>query len=148
MADDDVGYHLIVKCALKEIGFRGTLQTVRDGVELMDYLCRRGKYRCARTPDLLILDLGMPGKDGRSALREIKADPSHRLIPVAVMTSSTARKDIELCRRFSKCSYTRKPATYKEWIRSLEDILSANLPPWDPADPEPYEEANHCNSSE
>jgi CheY-like chemotaxis protein len=60
MADDDLDYHLIVKCALEEVGFRGVLQEVRDGAELMDFLHRRGKYKNATAPDLIILDLNMP----------------------------------------------------------------------------------------
>jgi CheY-like chemotaxis protein len=123
MADDDLDYHLIVKCALEEIGFRGVLQVVRDGAELMDYLCRRGRHKDANLPSLIILDLNMPEKDGRSALREIKADPSLRNIPVAVLTSSLDDADLEYCKQFRKCSYTQKPSTYQEWTRCIGEIV-------------------------
>ncbi len=133
LADDDLDYHLVVKCALEEIGFKGVLQGVKNGMELMDYLRRSGKHRLSLTPDLILLDLNMPEKDGRSALHEIKSDPSLRTIPVAVLTASDSDEDIELCRRFMRCSYAEKPATFKEWIRRLEEILSDHLPSWVPA---------------
>ena len=74
MADDDLDYHLIVKCALEEAGFQGVLQVVRDGVELMDFLHRRGRHKNAKLPDLIILDLNMPVMDGRSAFLKINED--------------------------------------------------------------------------
>jgi CheY-like chemotaxis protein len=148
MADDDLDYHLIAKCALEEIGFRGVLQSVKNGKELLDYLYRRGKYRFSMTPDLIILDLNMPEKDGRSALREIKADPSLLRIPVAVITSSVSDMDIELCSRFRRCTYTTKPITFDEWIGTLEDILTAHLTSWNPAIPMLEEKSECCNPSE
>lgn len=133
MADDDLDNHLIVKCALEGVGFRGMFLSVKDGLELLDYLCRRGKHRYALAPDLIILDLNMPGMDGRAVLREIKADPSFCHIPVAVVTSSSSEKDIELCGKFRKCTYTRKPATYPEWSKVMDDLLREHLPSWDPS---------------
>lgn len=144
MADDDLDNHLIVKCALEEVGFRGIFRGVKDGLELMDFLCCRGKHKHARIPDLILLDLNMPGKDGRSALQEIKADPSLRRIPVAVLTSSASQDDIELCSRFRKCSYTTKPTNYQEWTRSLGEILLENLPSWNPAVPLVDEPFHFC----
>jgi len=124
LADDDLDYHLIVRCALEEIDFRGTLTGVMNGVQLMDYLCRRGKYEHAVTPDLIILDLNMPQRDGASALREIKHNPRLRRIPVAVMSTSVSEPVIELCRGLYRCSCTEKPCTFGEWTRILVEILS------------------------
>jgi len=121
-------YHLIVKCALEEVGFRGDLQVVRDGVELMEFLHRRGRYMTARVPDLIILDLNMPGMDGRSALVKINEDPDLRAIPIAVMTTSSSREDIEFCGKFEGCSFSTKPATYQEWAKSIEEILRICFP--------------------
>jgi CheY-like chemotaxis protein len=128
MADDDLDYHLIVKCALEEVGFSGELQGVRDGVELMDFLFRRGKHKEATAPDLIILDLNMPGTDGRIALYDIKANPALSQIPIAVLTSSFSDEDIELCNQFRNCTYIAKPATFQEWTRIIGEILRANLP--------------------
>ncbi len=133
LADDDMDNHLIVKCALEQVGFRGLLHSVKDGMELMDFLYRRGRHKFAWTPDLILLDLNMPEKDGRAALREIRDNPSLRSIPVAVLTSSTAEEDIELCSRYRNCSYTTKPSAFQEWIRCLEEILTTHLRTWDPA---------------
>lgn len=144
MADDDLDNHLIVKCALEGVGFRGVFQGVKDGRELMDLLRLRGKHKHAMVPDLILLDLNMPVKDGRSALQEIKTDPSLRTIPVAVLTSAASEEDIKLCSRFRKCSYTPKPLNYQEWIRSLGEILMDNLPWWNPVVPSPDETAHVC----
>jgi CheY-like chemotaxis protein len=128
LADDDLDYHLIVKCVLEEVGFQGVLEVVRDGVELMDFLHRRGNYSNAKAPDLIILDLNMPGMDGRSALVEISKDPHLRSIPIAVMTTSNSSEDIEFCSQFSGCSFSTKPATYLEWTKSIEETLRNCLP--------------------
>ncbi|MDD5205563.1 MAG: response regulator [Desulfobacterales bacterium] len=135
MADDDLDYHLIVHCALAEVGFRGMLQSVSNGVELMDYLHHRGKYKCAPDPDLIVLDMNMPEKDGRSALQEIKGSTSLCHIPVAVLTTSTREEDIEACNRFRKCTYAAKPATFKEWISIIDGMLREHLPSPSPAAP-------------
>lgn len=135
VADDDLDIHFIVKCALEEVGFRGMFQSVKDGLELLDYLCCRGKHKCAIIPDLIILDLNMPQMDGRSALREIKTDPALEQIPVAVLTTSRSQKDMDFCGRFSGCSYANKPASFEEWTRSIDTILRRHLPLWDAALP-------------
>lgn len=130
MAEDDVDYHLLVRCALEEIGFKGVLRIVTDGAELMDFLCRRGDYeREQELPDLILLDLRMPGKDGFLALREIKRDPSLRHIPVAVLTCSSDEEDVAYCSRFKRCSFTTKPATFQDWVQCIEEILSSTLRP-------------------
>lgn len=83
MADDDDDDRLLTRDALAEAGLDGDLHFVQNGEELLDYLCRRGRYRAtaAPRPGLILLDLNMPLKDGREALREIRADPELRRIP-------------------------------------------------------------------
>lgn len=124
MADDDMDYHLIARCALLEVGFRGMFQGVSNGVELMDYLYRRSRSN----PDLIILDLNMPELDGRSCLQEIKGKNSLCHIPVAVLTTSTRKEDIEFCKRFRKCTYSVKPASFSEWVCLLGGMLREHLP--------------------
>ena len=145
MADSDLDYHLIIQCTLEEVGFRGMVQGVSDGDELMEYLHRRGKYNSALTPDLIILDLNMPERDGRSALLEIKSDPSLHRIPVVVMTNSASEQDIHFCSRFRKCSFSRKPVSFAQWTRKFQDILTENFMSWRPADPLPEKESD-CRS--
>ena len=73
------------------------ISLVRDGEEAMEFLHRHAKYRRAPRPDLILLDLNMPRKDGREALGEIKSDPALRTLPVVVLTTSGAEEDIRLC---------------------------------------------------
>ena len=93
LADDDADDRMMAADALEESRLANDLKFVEDGEELMDYLHRRGKYaepNAAPRPGLILLDLNMPKKDGREALREIKAEPELRSIPVVVLTTSKA----------------------------------------------------------
>ena len=98
---------------------------VEDGVELMDYLCRRNKYAdpaSSPRPGLILLDLNMPKKDGREALKELKSDPELRSIRVVIMTTSKAEQDIVRTYDLSAASYITKPVTFSgltEVIKTL-----------------------------
>src|SRR5678815_5280709 len=97
LADDDADDRMMAADALEESRLANDLRFVEDGEELMDYLHRRGKFAepdAAPRPGLILLDLNMPRKDGREALREIKAEPELRSIPVIVLTTSQAEEDI------------------------------------------------------
>src|SRR5436305_10219547 len=97
MADDDPDDRQLTKEAFEEARLANDLRFVEDGVELLDYLHRRGKYAdpaSAPRPGLILLDLNMPRKDGREALRELKTDPRFRTIRVIVLTTSKAEEDI------------------------------------------------------
>ena len=85
---------------------------VWDGIELMNYL--KKIVIGSNKPGLIVLDLNMPRKDGREALREIKADPFLASIPIAVLTTSNAEVDAEYCRRFGVVGYYRKPGSMAE----------------------------------
>jgi len=122
MADDDADDCLLVQEALRESKQPHDLRIVRDGQQLLDYLRRRGEYDrlpAVPWPDLILLDLKMPRKDGREALSELKADPRLRCIPIVVLTTSTARDDIGFCYHIGVNSYITKPATF----RGLVDLL-------------------------
>jgi two-component system response regulator len=125
MADDDADDRKMTKEAFEESRLANDLRFVEDGDELLDYLYRRGKY-CnpadSPRPGLILLDLNMPKKDGREALREMKADPKLRTIRVVVMTTSKAEEDIERTYNLSASSYITKPVTFAglaEVIRTL-----------------------------
>ena len=96
MAEDDAEDCLLVREALVESRQSCDLRIVRDGEELLDYLNRRGVYTNGRrpVPDLIFLDLKMPKRDGREALRELKGDARFKQIPVVVFTTSTDKEDI------------------------------------------------------
>ena len=125
MADDDEDDRLLATEALAESRLSNELRCVEDGVELMDYLYRRGQYAppaSAPRPGLILLDLNMPRKDGREALREIKGDPSLRSIPVVVLTTSRADEDIVRSYDLGANSYIPKPVTFEglvEVVRAL-----------------------------
>lgn len=125
MADDDVEDCLLVREALREIRAIHELHTVNDGEDLLDYLHRCGKYAvepAARRPDLILLDLKMPKKDGREALKEIKADDGLRSIPIVVLTTSTADDDVDYCYRLGVSSYIPKPVTFQAWVELMQTL--------------------------
>lgn len=125
MADDDADDRQMTKEAFEESHLNNDLRFVEDGVELLDYLKRRGKYInpfSAPRPGLILLDLNMPKKDGREALREIKADPRLKSIRVVVLTTSKAEADILRIYDLSAASYITKPVTFAalmEVVRTL-----------------------------
>lgn len=125
MAEDDADDRQMAKEAFEESRLPNDLRFVCDGVELLDYLQRRGKYAdpaASPRPRLILLDLNMPKKDGREALREIKADPNLRHIRVVVLTTSKAEEDIFRTYDLSAASYITKPATFSglaEVVRTL-----------------------------
>jgi CheY-like chemotaxis protein len=115
IADDDADDRQMAKEALEECRLANHLDFVEDGVELLNYLRRKGPYAtngAAQRPGLIILDLNMPKMDGREALREIKADPSLRRIPVVVMTTSKAEEDIYRTYDLGVNSFITKPVTF------------------------------------
>jgi CheY-like chemotaxis protein len=115
MADDDADDRLMAKEAFEESRIANDLRFVNDGEELLDYLRQRGKYSdpatCPR-PGLILLDLNMPKKDGREALREIKSDPNLRNIRVVILTTSKAEEDIYRTYNLTAASYITKPVTF------------------------------------
>lgn len=97
----------------KECSFKHRLTFARDGEEATDILFRRGNWGQAPRPDLVLLDLNMPKKDGRDVLREIKADPSLRKVPVVVLTTSSNEVDVNGAYDFHANSYIQKPREFE-----------------------------------
>jgi CheY-like chemotaxis protein len=125
MADDDAEDCLLARDAIQETGRACDLRCVRDGEELFDYLLRRGEYsdgRVAPWPDLILMDLKMPRKDGRETIRDLKADARLRVIPVVALTTSSAGDDVEFAYAAGVNSYVTKPVTFREWVDILEVI--------------------------
>ncbi|MDM7923684.1 MAG: response regulator [Pyrinomonadaceae bacterium] len=125
MADDDADDRMLTKEALEESRVLNELRFVEDGEELMDYLNRRGKYANADDapkPGLILLDLNMPKKDGREALREIKSHPDLRRIPVVVMTTSQAEEDIFRSYDFGASSFITKPVTFDRLVELMRAL--------------------------
>lgn len=122
MADDDADDRLMTREAFEESRLLNDLRFVEDGEELLDYLKRRGKYSDPANsprPGLILLDLNMPRKDGREALREIKDDPNLKPIRVIVLTTSKAEEDIFRTYDLSAASYITKPVTFDSLVEVI-----------------------------
>ncbi len=125
MADDDAEDRLMTKEAFEENRLANDLRFVENGVELMDYLKRRGKYSDptqSPRPGLILLDLNMPKKDGREALKEIKSDPALQPIPVVVLTTSKEEEDIHRSYQLHANSYIMKPVTFESLVKVIKSI--------------------------
>ena len=129
MADDDEDDRMFAQDALIEARLANSIDFVEDGEELMDYLYHRGKYKNGNSPDrpgIILLDLNMPRKDGREALKEIKADPNLRQIPVVVLTTSEAQEDIFRTYDLGVSSFITKPVSFE----GLVDIMKTLSKYW------------------
>ena len=124
MADDDADDRFLTKKALLKSRLANEVSFVEDGEELMDYLRYKGRYNKdnAPRPDLILLDLNMPRKDGREALQEIKADPELRSIPVVVMTTSQQEQDILHTYDIGVNSFITKPVSFDELVKIMDVI--------------------------
>ncbi|HSI96391.1 MAG: response regulator [Methylophilaceae bacterium] len=122
LAEDNPGDVRLTKEALRESKISNNLNVVPDGVEAMAFLRREGKYADAPRPDVILLDLNLPKKDGREVLAEVKADPSLRLIPVVIITSSEAEQDVlKTYELYANC-YVTKPVDLEQFIKVIQSI--------------------------
>jgi chemotaxis family two-component system response regulator Rcp1 len=108
--------------ALREGRVRNTLHFASDGVEAIDFLRRRGKFTVAPRPDLILLDLNLPRKDGREVLAEIKGDPDLKRIPVVVLTTSSAETDILKSYALHANCYISKPVDLERFVTVVKSI--------------------------
>jgi len=123
MADDDDDDRLLAQDALAESQVPGEMRFVKNGEELMDYLFRRTPYAdstASPRPALILLDLNMPLKDGREALREIKSEPDLRRIPVVVLTTSKADTDIGTVYELGANSFISKPFQFEALVNVMK----------------------------
>lgn len=123
LADDDPDDRKLTEDAFRENRLANQFHTVADGEELLDYLYRRGQFTALRDeplPGLILLDLNMPRKDGREALKDIKADSKLRHIPVVVLTTSKAEEDIVRSYDLGVNSYVTKPVTFKSLVELIK----------------------------
>ncbi len=124
MADDDEDDRNATRDAFDRHKLANGFATVVDGEELMAYLRREHPYEHAPRPGLILLDLNMPRKDGREALREIKADPALRQIPVVVLTTSSEEEEILRSYDLGANSYITKPVNFDGLVRALGTLHS------------------------
>lgn len=125
MADDDPDDRLLMEDAFAEIRLDNPLDFVVDGVDLMDYLYRRGNYTHlagAPLPGLILLDLNMPRKNGREALHEIKQDEMLRKIPIVILTTSKAEEDLLTSYNLGANSFIVKPVTFDKLVEVIRAV--------------------------
>ena len=122
LVDDDPGDTLMIREAFADNKVRNELACVADGVEAMRYLRREGEYADASRPDLILLDLNLPRKDGREVLAEIKSDPQLATIPVVVLTTSHAEEDMLRSYQLHANAYVTKPVDFERFIQVVRQI--------------------------
>ncbi|MBF0403244.1 MAG: response regulator [Nitrospirae bacterium] len=116
-ADDDEDDNILIADAFKETGLNANITWVEDGEKLLEYLSKKGH------PDLILLDLNMPRKDGLETLQAIKSDVTMRPIPIIAMTTSSSKEDIQQCYNLGVNSYVRKPESFDRLIE-IAGIIS------------------------
>jgi len=119
IADDDAEDRMLILDALKESRLKNTVQYVENGEELLDYLLNKGKYADKKkypTPGIILLDLNMPKKDGREALKEIKENKDLKSIPIIILTTSKAEEDIIKTYGLGVNSFITKPVTFSAMV--------------------------------
>lgn len=125
VADDDPDDRLMISEAWEESRLVNDIRFVEDGEELIEYLLHKGKYTNlsdSPRPGLILLDLNMPKKDGREALKEIKADPSLRQIPIVVLTTSKAEEDIFRTYDLGVNSFITKPVSFDALVSLMKSL--------------------------
>ena len=122
LVEDNPGDARLTIEAMREAKVRNKIHIVEDGVQAMQFLRREGTYAEARRPDLILLDLNLPKKDGREVLAEVKADPALRRIPVVVLTTSSADEDVLRAYDLHANCYVTKPVDLTQFMKIVSQI--------------------------
>jgi two-component system response regulator len=135
LVEDNPGDVRLAEEAFKDAGSRSALSVVGDGVEALAFLCRQGKYVDAPHPDVILLDLNLPKKDGCAVLAAVKADDALRRIPVIVLTGSQDDDDVLRAYSLRTNCYIVKPIDFQRFIKVLRSVEEfwmtiAQLPTW------------------
>jgi CheY-like chemotaxis protein len=124
LAEDNANDVELVLAAFRQAGLANEVIVARDGAEALDFLHCRGAYagRPPRVPAVILLDLKMPRVDGREVLRQIRADPSLRTLPVVILTSSREEIDLAESYRLGANAYVVKPVSFDDFIRTVRNL--------------------------
>ena len=125
VAEDDADDRMMIKDAFEESRLGNPVDFVEDGMQLMDYLARRGQWQSLVDmpfPGFILLDLNMPRKDGRTALREIKESPVFQRIPIVILTTSKAEEDIVRTYNLGVNSFICKPVTFDSLVEIVRTV--------------------------
>jgi CheY-like chemotaxis protein len=122
LVEDDPGDVLMTREAFEEHKVRNRLSVVSDGADALAYVRREGAFADATRPDLILLDLNLPKRDGREVLKELKADPDLREIPIVVLTTSSAESDVLASYQLHANAYVTKPVDFERFISVVKQI--------------------------
>lgn len=122
LVEDNPGDVRLAREALKGTSETSRLNVVRDGEEGLAFLRREGKYAAAPAPDVVLLDLNLPKKSGRQVLADMKGDPKLRKIPVVVLTSSSARQDVQSSYELHANCFVSKPHDLEQYLSTVRSI--------------------------
>ena len=122
LVEDNPGDERLTREALKEGKVYHNLHWAKDGVEAMEFLQQKGKYKDSPRPDIILLDLNLPKKDGREVLQDIKSDEKLRRIPVVVLTTSKAEEDVLRSYNLHANCYVTKPVDLEKFIVVVKSI--------------------------
>jgi two-component system, chemotaxis family, response regulator Rcp1 len=122
LVEDNPGDARLTREALRDARVRNHLHVAADGVEALAFLRRQGKHAAVAKPDLILLDLNLPKKDGREVLEEIKQDDQLRHIPVVILTTSQAERDIAESYRLRANAYVTKPVDLEQFLKVVQSI--------------------------
>ncbi|MEY2410393.1 MAG: hypothetical protein QOF48_3063 [Verrucomicrobiota bacterium] len=122
LVEDNSGDARLAREALRDAKVRNNLTWISDGTEALAFLRREGKYERAPRPDLILLDLNLPRKDGREVLTEIKADEKFRRIPVVILTTSQAEEDVLRAYHLNANCYITKPVDLDQFMKVVKTI--------------------------
>lgn len=122
LVEDNPGDVRLTREALKDAKVRNTLHVAMDGVEAIAFLRKQGKYAAVPRPDLILLDLNLPKKNGREVLEEIKHDDALRHIPIVILTTSQAERDIAESYRLHANAYVTKPVDLEQFLTVVKSI--------------------------
>jgi CheY-like chemotaxis protein len=122
LVEDDPGDVLMTQEAFKDYKIANRLSVVTNGEDAIAYLRKLGRFADVATPDLVLLDLNLPRRDGREVLREVKTDPELRRIPVVVLTTSDAEQDVLASYDLHANAYVRKPVDFEQFVAAVRGI--------------------------
>ncbi|CAN5860445.1 response regulator [soil metagenome] len=122
LVEDNPGDVVLTQEALREGKIRNRLSVAKDGVEAMAFLRKEGEFADAPRPDLILLDLNMPRKNGSEVLKEVKADPDLKTIPVVILTTSDAEQDVLKAYQFNANCYITKPVEFDRFVKVVQTI--------------------------
>lgn len=122
LVEDDPGDVLMTQEAFADYKIANTLSVVTNGEDAISYMHKRGRFSDAPTPDLVLLDLNLPRRNGREVLREIKEDPELRRIPVVILTTSDAEEDVLASYMLHANAYVRKPVDFEQFVAAVRAI--------------------------